>query len=175
LTGFPGRAIILTVRKQELLDDLSSARLDLLDAMAGLTPDEMMITGVVGLWSIKDILAHLTAWESEVVTALNQIQNKRMPSILRIDDIDEWNDQQYRANIRRPLDVIQADFDGVHKMLALMLTDFEERSLVDNRRYPWMEGEPLWYLIEENVTMHEREHADHIRAWRERQNSQRHT
>jgi len=127
-----------------------------------------MITGVVGLWSVKDILAHLSAWESEVVTALNQVQNKRIPSILRIEDIDEWNDEQYRINLRRPLEVIQGDFEGVHKMLGRMIQDFDERSLLDNRKYSWMEGEPLWYLVEENVTLHEREHADSIRAWRAR-------
>lgn len=167
MTGFPGQAIILTVRKQELLNELAAARLELVEAIAGLTPDDMMITGVVGLWSVKDILAHLAAWESEVVTALNQVQNKRMPSILRIDDIDEWNDEQYHINIRRPLEVIQADFEGVHRMLVRMIQDFDDRSLLDNRRYPWMEGEPLWYLIEENVTLHEREHAASIRDWRE--------
>jgi hypothetical protein len=32
-----------------------------------------------------------------------------------------------------------------------------------------MEGEPLAYLIEENATLHEREHADEIRAWRDAQ------
>jgi hypothetical protein len=52
-------------------------------------------------------------------------------------------------------------------MLGRMIQDFDERSLLDNRKYSWMEGEPLWYLIEENVTLHEREHADSIRAWRE--------
>ena len=167
MTGFRGQAIILTVHKQDLLDELSSARREMLDALAGLTPEDMMITGVVGLWSVKDILAHLSAWESEVVTALNQVQNKRIPSILRIEDIDEWNDEQYRINLRRPLDVIQADFEGVHKMLGRMIQDFDERSLLDNRKYSWMEGEPLWYLVEENVTLHEREHAASIRAWRE--------
>ena len=167
LTGFRGQAIILTVRKQELLDELSSARREMLDALAGLTPEDMMITGVVGLWSVKDILAHLAAWESEVVTGLNQVQNKRIPSILRIEDIDEWNDEQYHVNLRRPLDVIRTDFEGVHKMLERMIQDFDERSLLDNRKYAWMEGEPLWYLVEENVTLHEREHAASIRAWRE--------
>lgn len=167
LTGFSGQAIILTVRKQELINELMSARAELVEALAGLTPDHMLITGVVGLWSIKDVLAHLGAWESEVVTALNQVQNKRMPSLLRIDDIDEWNEEQYRVNVRRPLEVIQTDFEGVHRMLVRMIQDFDERSLLDNRRYAWMEGEPLWYLIEENVTLHEREHAAEIRAWRE--------
>lgn len=156
------------MRKEDLIEELSSARSELLAALAGLAPEQLLITGVTGLWSVKDVLAHLVAWESEVVTALNQIENKRVPSILRIEDIDAWNEEQYRINLRRPLEAIRSDFEGVHKMLHRMIQDFDERSLLDNRRYRWMEGEPLWYLIEENVTLHEREHGMDIRAWRER-------
>lgn len=156
------------MRKQDVLDALSTARGDLLDALNGLTPDQMIMAGAVGIWSVKDVLAHLVAWESEVVTALNQVQNRRVPSILRIDDIDEWNEEQYHTSVRQPLEAIQADLEGVHKMVRRMITDFDERALVDNRRYSWMEGEPLWFLIEENVTLHEQEHASDIRTWRER-------
>lgn len=167
LTRFPAQAIILSVRKQEMLTELAAARAQLVDALSGLSPEHMLITGVVGLWSAKDMLGHLVAWESEVVTALNQIQNKRLPSILKIEDIDEWNAEQQRVNVRRPLDAILADFESVHRMLHQMVSDLDEQTLTDHRRFRWMEGEPLWYLIEENVTLHEREHAEEILAWRQ--------
>jgi hypothetical protein len=155
--------------KSDVVEDLKNARADFLSALEGLTPEQMMRPGVVGFWSIKDILSHLVAWESEVVTALNQAQNKKMPSILKIEDIDEWNEEQYHANARRLLDPAWVDFEGVHRMLIKMIEDYNERDFTDNRRYPWMEGEPLAYLIEENATMHERDHAADIRAWRERE------
>jgi uncharacterized damage-inducible protein DinB len=157
------------MQKSEILDELTAARADLLTALDGLTSDQMMRPGVVGFWSVKDILTHLVAWESEVVTALNQIQNKKRPSILQIDDIDEWNEEQYHTNARRLLDAVMEDFEGVHRMLLSMVQDYSERDLSDNRRYPWMEGEPLTYLIEENATFHERDHAADIRVWRERE------
>jgi len=155
------------MQKSEMLNELAAARADLLSALDGLTSDQMMRPGVVGFWSVKDILAHLVAWESEVVTALNQAQNKKQPSILGIEDIDEWNEDQYHTNARRLLNAVMEDFEGVHRMLVSMIQDYNERDLTDNRRYPWMEGEPLTYLIEENATLHEREHAENIRAWRE--------
>lgn len=157
------------MRKVDILQELNEARTDLLDAIAGLTHDQMMRPGVVGMWSVKDLLSHLVAWESELVTSLNQVQNGRMPSILRIDDIDGWNEEQYHAGARRLLEAVRADFDGVHHMLLQIVNDFDEQSLVNNRRYRWMEGEPLAYLIEENATLHERDHAADIRAWRERE------
>lgn len=151
-----------------MLEELAAARAELIESLNGLAPEKMLIAGVVGMWSAKDLLAHLVAWESEVVTALNQAQNRRTPSILKIDDIDEWNEKQYRTNASRPFEAIWSDFEGVHRMLYQMLDDIDERTLTDNRRFPWMEGEPLSYLVEENVTLHEREHAAEIRAWRSR-------
>lgn len=167
LTHCAAQAIILSVYKSELLDTLSASHADLQDALSGLTPDQMLQTGVTGVWSVKDILAHLVAWEAEVVTALNQAQTRRVPSIITIEDIDEWNEEQVHANSARPLEAILADLAGVHKMLYHMIEDYDERELTNNRRYPWMEGEPLWYLVEESVILHEHEHASEIRTWRE--------
>lgn len=150
-----------------MLTELIEARAALQVAVDDLTPEQLLVAGAVGIWSVKDVLAHLVAWESEVVTALNQVQSKRVPSILKIEDFHEWNDQQYRLNVRRPLEAVLADFEGVHRMLLRMVSDFDEQALTDHRRYRWMEGEALWYLVEENVTLHEREHADDIVAWRQ--------
>lgn len=156
------------MRKQDILDEIQTARAALQQAIQGLTPEQMHIVGVTGIWSVKDILAHLTAWESEMVTALNQIHQRKVPRIVRIDDIDEWNEEQYHVNASRPLDIVLADFEGVHRMLFELLEDYDERALTNNRRFPWMEGEPLYYLLEENVYLHEREHAGEIADWRRR-------
>jgi hypothetical protein len=155
------------MNKQDILDEIKAARIELLAAIDGLTPDQMRIAGVVGYWSVKDVLAHIVAWQSELVTALNQVANGRVPSIISIEDIDEWNEEQYHVNVRRPLEAVLDDLAGVHKMLLRMVADIDPRTLTDNRRFRWMEGEPLWYLIEENGYLHEREHAEEIRAWRD--------
>lgn len=155
--------------KADIIDDLRVARAKLLQALDGLTNEQMLQVGVVGLWSVKDVLAHLVAWEAELVTAFSRLeQHKRQPPrIVEIDDIDEWNEEQYHTNAARSLDVVLEDFHGVHKHLVAAIEDLDDRTLDDNRRWPWMEGEPLSYLISENAIWHEDEHADNIRVWRE--------
>lgn len=150
-----------------MLSELTSARAAMDQALIGLSPEDMYVSGVVGLWSVKDILAHVAAWESEVVTALNQAQNRRVPSMLRIEDIDEWNEQQQRVSARRPLDAVVGDYQGVHAKLKQMIADLDEDFLTNRRLFRWMEGEPLWYLVEESAVLHEREHAQDILRWRE--------
>jgi uncharacterized damage-inducible protein DinB len=157
------------VRKEDVLRELNEARAKLLGALEGLSADQMLMPGAVGIWSVKDVLAHIATWESELVTALSQVQNRRVPSMLAIEDIDDWNEDQYHANVQRPLEAVLADLEGVHRVLCRKVEEFDERSLIDNRRYKWMEGEPLAYLIQETASWHEREHAEEIRAWRQRQ------
>jgi hypothetical protein len=155
------------MNKQAVLDEIRAARADLRGALEGLDEGEMLRPGVVGVWSVKDVLAHIAAWESELVTALNKAQGRGVPRIVQIDDIDEWNAEQYHANAARPLALVLTDFEDVHAMLLEMVSDYDGKLLTNGRHFSWMEGEPLAYLIEENATLHEREHAEEIRAWRE--------
>lgn len=155
--------------KSELIDDLKAARANLLDAIDGLTTEQLLQVGAVGIWSVKDVLAHLVAWEAELVTTLARLDQykRRPPHIVEIEDIDEWNEEQYRINASRSLEAVLDDFHGVHKHLIAAIEDLDERTLTSNRQWPWMEGESLAYLIAENATWHEQEHADDIRQWRE--------
>ncbi|MBP8973551.1 MAG: ClbS/DfsB family four-helix bundle protein [Anaerolineae bacterium] len=155
--------------KAELLADLRAARERLLSALEGLSEEDMLRVGAVGIWSVKDVLAHLVSWEAELVTALAHLPQSggRPPHIVEIEDIDEWNAEQYRTNAPRPLTAVLEDFHGVHKHLLEAVAALDNRTLDDNRRFPWMEGEPLSYLILENAVWHEEEHAEDIRAWRE--------
>lgn len=154
--------------KAELIADLQAARTRLLSAIDGLTDDQLMRPGVVGIWSVKDTLGHLVAWEAELVTALSRLDQyrRRPPQIVEIEDIDEWNQEQYHINARRTLQAVLDDFHGVHKHLIQTVEEMDERALEDNRRFPWMEGEPLSYLVLENAVWHEEEHAENIKQWR---------
>lgn len=155
--------------KQALINEYMQARRTLLAAMEGLTDDEMLRPGAAGYWSVKDIMAHLAAWESELITALVWVEQKKRgtPGIVKIDEIDEWNEEQYHISVARPLKVIREDFDGVAKHLVAAIEALDDDTLDNNRRFSWMEGEPLSYLVYENAIWHEEEHAEDILAWRE--------
>jgi hypothetical protein len=152
--------------KSDVIADLRAARATLLQTLDGLTDDALLRVGAVGVWSVKDALAHLVSWEAELVTALSRLEPRQTPPLVEIEDIDEWNAEQYRINAPRPLASVLDDFHGVHKHLIQAVEALDDRTLDDNRRFPWMEGEPLSYLIAENAVWHEEEHAEDIRAWR---------
>jgi hypothetical protein len=155
--------------KDDIISDLLAARATLLQAIDGLTDGDMLRVGAVGMWSVKDVLAHLVSWEAELITTLARLEQYKHhpPRIVEVEDIDEWNDEQYRSNAPRPLANVLEDFHGAHKHLIQAINALNNHTLDDNRLFPWMEGEPLSYLIAENAVWHEEEHAEEIRAWRE--------
>jgi uncharacterized damage-inducible protein DinB len=156
------------VKKQELLQEIKHSREQMITALDGLPQDAYLRPGVVGMWSVKDLLAHLTIWYSELITALSKLDRpKQAPGIVNIEDIDEFNEEQYRENVRRPLDVILEDFHGVYKYLVKAIEGIDDDTLNNVRKFVWMEGEPLWYLIAENGYWHEKEHAEEIQQWRQ--------
>jgi uncharacterized damage-inducible protein DinB len=73
--------------RSDVVEDLRTARANLLDALDDLTDDHMHQAGAVGIWSIKDVLAHLTAWEAELVTTLNRLDHykRQAPPIVEIE------------------------------------------------------------------------------------------
>jgi hypothetical protein len=154
------------MNKQTILEQIRGGRQQLLAAIDGLSADDMRRAGVVGIWSVKDVLAHVTAWQSELITALAKL-SKPPPHIVQIEDIDGWNMEQYGINVRRDLDIVLEDFHGVHKHLLKEVEALDEKTLTDPKRFAWMEGEPLSYLIAEESFWHEQEHAEEIAKWRQ--------
>lgn len=159
----------MVLSKQAIINDFLQARRTLLAAIDGLSDDEMLRPGAVGYWSVKDVLAHLTAWESELITALVWVEQKKRgaPGIIKIDEVDEWNDEQYHVSAPRSLSAIREDFEGVAKHLVAAIEALDQDTLENNRRFSWMEGEALSYIIYDSAIWHEEEHAEEIRAWRE--------
>jgi hypothetical protein len=156
------------MNKQIVLQQLQAAYDSMLTAIRGLPDEAMLRIGAVGIWSVKDILAHVTAWKSELVTALSRL-GQQAPNIVLIEDIDEWNLEQYRVNAPRDLDIVLEDYHGVHRHLVKTIESMDDKTLTNVRRFTWMEGEPLTYLVAENGFWHEVEHVQQIVEWRARE------
>lgn len=154
--------------KEEILDRLRTERARLEAAIAGLSEETMCQPGVVGHWSVKDVLAHITAWEAELVTALWYNTIGRRPRLADIRDVDAWNKRRYEENKDRPLERILNDLRGVHEQLLRRIEALSDDELDDPHLYAWTGGQTLAEVIAENSYAHEAEHAEQIEAYRRR-------
>jgi len=157
--------------KEDILKALEVSREDFLDAIDGLTEETLQQPGVMGEWSIKDILIHLTRWEAELVKLLWQAKQGKMPSSVHFSNIevDEINEHWYQDSRSRTLEIALADFHGVRNQTIRRVEDFNDKDLTDPKAYPWLKDIPLWQWIAGDSFEHEAEHAVQIRDWRTRE------
>ena len=153
-----------------LFEALSLERAILLDALKSV-PDALLDQkGVVGEWSIKNVLAHLTSWESIVTHFLpERLARGIRPEILSViaADEDAWNAQQVASRERLTPKEQLDEFEQTRQALFQVLSQVGEEAL--NRQHPWpeWEGTLATYMLEE-IGGHEREHRKAVLAATER-------
>ena len=155
------------MNRDEMLEELDKTREELLVTIEALPDDALRQPGVMDGWSVADLLAHMVAWESEMVTGLLRIDQGKTPTqlIAAFDDIDGYNARRYQENKDRELDRIFEDLRGVRIQLEEWLAEFSDSDLNDPQRYSWSRGLPLWHIIAENSFRHESEHLPQIKAF----------
>ena len=158
--------------KSELLSSLDSSRKQLLAAIKGLSAEEMTTPGVMGDWSVKDLLSHLTAWEAELVTMLAQARQGKKPPFADVSSsqTDALNAQWHNETKDRPLERVLIDFHGVRKHTMKQVEAFNDKELNDPKLYKWLGDSPLWKWIANETFEHEAEHTEQIIQWREERN-----
>src|SRR5258708_9270225 len=107
------------MNKQQFLKKLDQAWDAFEAAYAGLPEARLAEPGVVGDWSVKDLLAHVTTWEDEALKYLPLIlAGDRPPRYsTQYGSLDAFNaliSQQKRA---RSLAEVQAQLEGTHQPL----------------------------------------------------------
>jgi len=155
----------------EILDALEDQREAFLEAIDGLSDEQLQLPGVVGDWSVKDLMFLLTLWEAELVKLLYQAAQGLQPTTVHFNDtpVDQLNAAWSLQSASRTLVQVVDDFAGVRKQTGRRLAAFQDHDLIDPQRFPWLKDYPLWVWIAEGSFKHEAEHTAQIRQWREAQ------
>jgi uncharacterized protein (TIGR03083 family) len=152
--------------KRDLLDKIRTARADLENALASLTDAQMIQPGILGDWSVKDILSHLIFWEQKM---LHRIQTGIVPQPAPGETwdqmIDRMNDENYRATRDESLDAVRAEFQNSYAEALAFIGALSNEDLNDPEKYEFWRGEPIWKYMRGDTYEHYQEHAAPIRAW----------
>ena len=141
----------------------TSTRLELL--LAQLSVDEINRPGAVGVWSVKDVLAHIAFWERYSVRMLQAIGRGETPDMEADDTTERKNASVVAQYYQRPLSGVVADWQQAREDLIEQLEYLADQDLHDPARFPWSGGRTLFDRIAGNSFEHEQEHIDQIRAW----------
>jgi len=157
------------MNKAEVLRELAEGRAAFMEALNGLSDEDLLQDGVIGEWSIKDVLFHLTMWEAELVKLLWQVSQNQVPSTIHFSEAsdEEINRDWVNLGQERPLDQVWQDFHAVRKQTVRRVEALSPGDFDDPQRFPWLKGQPLSTWIAGSSFQHEAEHAEQIRLWRE--------
>ncbi len=158
------------ITKPELIAAIRSERESLKETLSRVREDQMTQPGVEAEWSIKDILAHIVAWERRMIRWVGEALSGEVPEIPKTwDQVDEMNEQSYREDRDRPLDGVLAAFRDSYQEALRTAEGAPEQDLVDADRFEWREGVPLWRVVAANTCWHYKEHGESIQEWLESQ------
>jgi hypothetical protein len=153
--------------REELVRYLERARNELRASFRGLSAEQMTRSGVVGEWSAKDVLSHVTSWEELVLPDLARLARGDTPVLASID-LYATNYDPFNAMImalRRGLEL-----DQVLRELDIVRADF----MAAVARLPdtvLPEGQ-FGRLVLKITAEHDEEHAQQISEWRKAQGPQ---
>jgi hypothetical protein len=88
-------------KKACLLSDLKETRQKILAQMSSLT-DEQQDQVFLGIWSVKDLLAHITGWDDTNLAAVNSVQAGQVPVFY--EHRDRVRSRGYKVPIQRLLE-----------------------------------------------------------------------
>ena len=156
--------------RDELLRDLAAGHAELLRAIAGFSESTAAEVGVATGWSAKDLLAHVTAWEAELLKAMAQGRAGKRPAYADVTPAIEaaLNEKWRKEFKKKPLDKVLDDLGAVHLQMLRQVGKLGETDMSDPGRFAWTGGLQLAAVIADGVSDHKREHAAQIRAWRSR-------
>ncbi|MCL4559334.1 MAG: ClbS/DfsB family four-helix bundle protein [Chloroflexi bacterium] len=153
------KARILTLLRQEF---------DRWEALfAGLREEQFTATNLVGDWSIKDILVHLTAWQQISIARMEAARFNREPEfpewLAGMDPFtaemeenrDHVNARIYLAHrVQSWSSVHRAWRDGFLKFMELAEV-IPEDELLDAERFSWLKGYSLLVVLQGSYEHHE--------------------
>lgn len=148
------------------LNSLMAARAELDTVLAQVSDTQMSLPGVCDEWSAKDLLAHMTWFEQEMLGVIEQ---------RALAGSEWWNLPPHERNARiwernrhRALNEIRAEAQHVYQRFLQAVGTLNEAEWHDATCFRDMPADWVpWQLLAENSFEHYRHHAADIRHWLE--------
>ncbi len=179
--------------KAELLEELAAGRKAWEEALARVDVEDMRAPGVEGKWSVRDIVAHITAYQMYVTAMLRDMKDPNAHATAMLDAYYQTNLTVYRAQhpelpeqleqikgdqvnevfvaayrFKRASEVLSLEAEA-HANLRKAVEEFPEAELAQ----PFMGGKTtLLQLIPKQSYGHYYQHIPAIQRWASRRKTE---
>ena len=152
------------IDKHKLVRLVTETRSTWNDLVKPLQDDQMLERGVSGHWTLKDVIAHLTWHEREIVNVLRE-------RILHGSDLwqlplEQRNQAIYEQLQDLSLEQVKKESIQVFHDLLQELNKLDQEDLHDPHRFRDFPAEwRPWDLIADNTYRHYQDHLADLKAW----------
>jgi tRNA nucleotidyltransferase/poly(A) polymerase len=146
----------------EFLERIRNGRQKLNEAISGLSEDQIANDLVTPDWALRDLLAHLAAWQGEALRWVEQAAYGEEIVPLINQSVDEWNARRVEERRRLPVVEVMQEFNENHDHLLAALEKWPADT-VPLGPGMWDETANIWWLTE-----HDEEHLPMIADYRRR-------
>lgn len=147
--------------KEQLLEEIRTRHRRSEEKIASLPRGVLLVPKTVGAWSVKDTIAHVTAWEKMLLSWYEDgITGKqvRLPDYSIKGMLGMINRKIFGENLARDTDDVMADFTATYQKIVSTIESIPEEDIFAPGRYTWTRGKRLLDFIWSNTAGHYREH-----------------
>ena len=160
--------------KQQILTALREEFNRWEELLASLSEEQITAPHLPSDISIKDVIAHLKAWQQVSIARLEAVQLNKEPVfpdwLAGLDpeseeDRDQFNARIYESYHQQPWLRVHQDWrDGFLRFLKLGEA-IPENDLLDTEKYPWLKGYSLLAVLQGSYEHHHDDHLESLLAW----------
>lgn len=165
--------------KAELLDARRSGRARWEDLLALVKAGRMDEPGVTGTWSVRDVVAHVAAYERFVAATILADLRGGVATPRELYDRDDqpprddepdpdharYNDWVVKHARTRPLAEVLTSAREAYERLRAAVEALSDEELADPGRFAWLRGRALTAILPNQSFAHYAMHEPAIRAW----------
>ena len=150
--------------KDELLRRILEAKIEWEATSSLMNPEEQETTRVAGDWTVKDVYAHLTWHEREMLNWLTAGRFGGSP--LWNEPLDTRNNIIWQENRERAADNVREDSRNIHEALYKTLETLTDEQLNDPAQWPGLPADWIpWQIIADNTYDHYRDHSANLKEF----------
>jgi hypothetical protein len=149
------------MKKEKALSRLNNSRRALRKAIDVLTIDEISTIQVEGIWTVKDVLGHIAAWENSLLEPLSAFVDGGLFQAEEIPDHNAWNAEQAARCSPRSVSKILEEMETTRQELLKTAEKLSKGQWNQSFRAPWGDQNTLIEMIS-GLAWHEEEHTKSI-------------
>jgi hypothetical protein len=144
-------------KRDELIDMLAHSRAKMVAQLDEIDKNRE----IYPLWTIREMLAHLSGWDDAVIAFIQSLREGEIPATPAARGIDAYNAETVATREGLDYDHIYREYIETRKILLKLLEGFPEDKITQEYILPW--GDPGTLVDIVNIfAPHEEEHAEDV-------------